>query len=381
MRIHPSLFANADMNPTKETSQQTITDLCQSIEDGFLTLPLYQRDLSWTLAKCVDLLNYQLSGKAPVSAISINVINNVDIGTEQVTFIDRELVEKKSGLKSVVDGQQRISTNYKAYVNSPDIVLDISRGKFILLKDGVEIRNNQIPAGILLNKDIKVFNRYITGFKNDIQNILSQIRNKFKTYNYTVNKATDLTEDEQIQWFEVLNNAGSKVTEVQMRLSKLKVMDIDIYTDFTKKFVKKIEEYDFDAVFDKQSTYVSYPMCALNPAYEVINKRKHSNNYCPMAPDVDRINSICNMEPSQIKESFRLTLDALSKALEFIDKNHLASPSRIDYINYLVGYFVFHPESITDSTRRYLIDWYKKTDFSNTSNTQRRLLFSELIKH
>jgi hypothetical protein len=31
-----------------------------------------------------------------------------------------------------------------------------------------------------------------------------------KNYNYTINLAEDLSEDEQISWFEVLNNAGSR---------------------------------------------------------------------------------------------------------------------------------------------------------------------------
>lgn len=37
-----------------------------------------------------------------------------------------------------------------------------------------------------------------------VVNALLQIRNKIKTYQYKINFATDLTEDEQINWFEVL---------------------------------------------------------------------------------------------------------------------------------------------------------------------------------
>ena len=68
------------------------------------------------------MLNYQLSGKSPVSAISINVIDEVSdsVAVPQVTFINRELVDLKSGMHSVVDGQQRLTTNYKAYIDSED---------------------------------------------------------------------------------------------------------------------------------------------------------------------------------------------------------------------------------------------------------------------
>lgn len=385
MRIHSELAQNANMNPTKETRQQTIDDLCQSIDKGFLSLPLYQRDLSWTLQKCVDLLNYQLSGKAPVSAISINVINDTSVCVPQVTFIDRELIEPVSGLNSVVDGQQRISTNYKAYINSPDfknIVLDLSRGKFIAIDDVTGIKTHQIPAGILLNKNGQKLTDYLKSHsalaKFEVQNILLQIRNKFKSYNYTINQAKDLTEEEQINWFEVLNNAGSRVSAIQMRLAKLKIYGIDIYTQYAHIFVEKIKARGYDEVFIAQTTNLSYPISALNPAYEVIMELQHSNNYCPMAPDV-RENAICSMQPSQIQLCFKLTLAALDKTLDFIEANDLKHPDRIDYINFLIGYFVFHPEDLTAEETAYLVKWYNSTDFKNTSNSARRSIFTNLI--
>lgn len=385
MRIHSELSRNANMNPTKETRQRTIDDLCHDIDNGFLSLPLYQRDLSWTLQKCVDLLNYQLAGKAPVSAISINVIQDLSVCVPQVTFINRELIEPRSGLNSVVDGQQRISTNYKAYIDSPDfknIVLDLSRGKFIAIEDLAAIKTHQIPVGVILNKDGQKLTDYLRTHKAlakfEVQDILLQVRNKFKSYNYTINQAKDLTEEEQINWFEVLNNAGSRVSAIQMRLAKLKIYGIDIYTQYAHIFVEKIKSHGYDEVFIAQTTNLSYPISALNPAYEVIMGLQHSNNYCPMAPDV-RENAICSLLPSQIQQCFELTLTALDKTLNFIDRNELEYPDRIDYINFIVGYFVFHPEDTTAEDEAYLVNWYKSTDFKNSSNSARRSIFTNLI--
>ena len=165
MRIHPRLKENVELNPTKESSQENLDLLCQKIDSRVITLPLYQRDLSWTTQKSVDLLNYQLSGKSPVSAISINVIDEVSdsVAVPQVTFINRELVDLKSGMHSVVDGQQRLTTNYKAYIDSEDfksIVLDLCKGKFVYIGDNTFPQNNQIPVGILLNKDGKKLTEY-----------------------------------------------------------------------------------------------------------------------------------------------------------------------------------------------------------------------------
>lgn len=387
MRIAVELLKNADMNPTKETRQCTIDDLCVNVDNGSITLPLYQRDLSWTLAKCVDLLNYQLSGKTPVSAISFNIINDVSVAVRQVSFIDRELVEMKSGLNSVVDGQQRITTNYKAYIGSKDfenIVLDITKGKFVALDDGILPKSNQIPVGVLLNKDPQVFSKYLEKHKAlakfEIQNILVQVRNKFKSYLYTVNQGKDMTEDEQKHWFEVLNNAGSRVTAIQMRLAKLKLSGIDVYVQYTHKYVEKIKEHGYDEVFLAQTTNLSYPISALNPAYEVIMDMPHTNNYCPIAPDC-RENAICNMDPEKIKLAFDITLVALDKALKFIDDNNLKHPDRIDYINYLLGYFVFHSSEIPEPNKKFLVDWYENVNFKNSSNTARRKIFTDLLNN
>ena len=386
MKISPELIVYVNSNPTKETRQRTIFDLCKSIDDGMITLPLYQRDLSWTMEKSVSLLNYQLSGKAPVSAISINLITKPEDAVEQVTFIDREIVEVKSGLNSVVDGQQRITTNYKAYSDSEDfrkIVLDVGKGKFLYLEDEEEIKRNQIPVGVLLNKDNTVMTKYLEKHKPlasfEVQNVLLQARKKFENYNYTINQASDLNEEEQIVWFEVLNNAGSRVSRNEMKLAKLKVYGVDIYKQYAHPYVDKIKAHGYDEVFLQQTTNLSYPLSSLNPAYEVITKQPHSSNNCPMAPDC-RPQMICGMEPNGIKKAFQISLVALDKALNFIDEHNLRRPTRIDYINFLMGYFVFHPEPQTNEDEGYLIDWYRDTYFTNTSNTDRRRIFTKLIE-
>ncbi|MDJ8951191.1 hypothetical protein PTL49_15090, partial [Clostridium perfringens] len=69
MKINKNLEKIAGFNPTKRTYQISILNICEKIENQEITLPLYQRDVSWTLQKSVDLMNYQLLGKAPVAPI------------------------------------------------------------------------------------------------------------------------------------------------------------------------------------------------------------------------------------------------------------------------------------------------------------------------
>ena len=386
MNINKQLLAAANLNPTKNSRQEYIFTLCEHIERNELTLPLYQRDLSWTLYKCVELLNYQLLNKSPISAISINIINNTstEFAVPQVSFIERELLlETVRGQMSVVDGQQRLTTNYKAYCNHPDlknVVLDLGKGEFIINTE--DYRKNQIPVGILLNKDDTKLIDYTE--KNKalsspvVVNALLQIRNKIKTYQYTINFATDLSEDEQINWFEVLNNAGSRVSIIQMRFSKLKAHGIDIYTQYTHIYRNKVLDYGYD-YFTPQKANVSYPIAALNPAYEVLISGHHSNNFAPISSDTKE-NQLCNLSPEQLQKCFEVTLEALDCVLEFIDNNNLKKHNRSDYINYLIGYFVFHRQGIMDEQENALIKWYNDVNFTNKSNTARRKIYSDLLK-
>lgn len=384
MKISKALMQAASFNPTEKSHKMTVLDMCKKIESREISLPLYQRDVSWTKGQAIELLNYQMLGKAPVAPISMNIILDIEDYVPQVAFDDREMIEKskiEKGQMSVVDGQQRLTTNYKAYSNSDDfrnIVLDVARGRF-LLEEGA-FTKSQIPVGVLLNKDDAVFYEYLT--KNNMMKdpsfmtILVQCRSKIRSYYYTINQAENLTENEQIEWFEVLNNAGSRVSALQMRFSKMKVHGIDIYTMYTLKFKNKLLEYGYD-FFSPQKTSVSYPIAALNPAYEIIMNKLHTDAYAPIPSDTKE-NQLCALEPALLKQCFAKTLEALDKSVEFIQEQDVKEPDRIDYINYITGFFVYNPSPSNEVIKK-LVDWYNKVDFNNKSNSRRRTIFTQLL--
>ena len=385
MNINKDLKAAVNMNPTRNTRNLTVENLCNMIDGGTLTIPLYQRDVSWTKQKCVELLNYELLGKSPISAISVNVINNTDsdFAVPQVSFIDREVMPNMvRGQFSVVDGQQRLTTNYKAFCNNDDlrdIVLDLGSGKFVITTEN--IRGNQVPVGILMNRDSGKLISYVQskrGMDNDVMAFLLLTRTKILSYAYTVNMAEDLSEDEQITWFEVLNNAGSRVSIIQMRFAKMKAHGLDIYTQYTNIYRNKMQEFGYE-FFSPQKTTVSYPIAALNPAYEILcSGTAHQNNFAPMPSDTKE-NQLCNLDTEKLRDCINLTLETLEKVLHFIADNDLKQPDRVDYINYLIGYFIFNPSSMMEEQKTKIITWYNTVNFTNKSNTERRNIYTELL--
>src|SRR5699024_3569327 len=202
------------------------------------------------------------------------------------------------------DGQQRLTCLYKAYTNDPDlenIVFDISKGKFILIKS--KIKNYQIPVGILLNKDINTFYEYINSnsfLKKDLtKDAVLSVRKKFLGYSFVVNWAEDLNEDEQIEWFEKLNNAGTQVSRLQMKFSKMLVKGLDIYPQYVVPYVERIYSRGLNKLFKTKATETSFPIAALNPAYEVLIT-PNSINYTSPIPSNTNEDQLASLDITQL---------------------------------------------------------------------------------
>ncbi|PLT29816.1 hypothetical protein [Peribacillus deserti] len=387
IRINKKLDYFSSFDPTKESKPISLGNLCKDIEDGRLTLPIFQTGIRWKVEKSIELLNFQLTGKAAVAPISINVIENKDMAVPQVKFITRNLVpeDELAGKHSVNDGQQRLSCNYKAYTDDDEfrnVVLDITTGKFTLITG--TMRKSQIPVGKLYNKDPKEFERFVRDNPDmqtfEVQSLLTRIRNKFLAYYYTVNYAKDLSEDEQRVWFEVLNLAGSKVTETEVHLTEMLVKGVDYYKEYAEKFGEKLKESGLDGLFVQKATEISVPLAALNPAYELIKKKPHTANFSPMPSDV-KASLISKLSAEELRTIFAWTLEALDKALEFIESKQLAEPKRIDYLTYLLGAFVVLPNGeLNEAQENFLVEWYEDVEFAKKDNGVRRKIFDDLIE-
>ncbi|NFL95085.1 hypothetical protein FDB73_01635 [Clostridium botulinum] len=388
IKINKKLDSDSTFDPTKESKPVSLGNLCRAIEEGKMTLPIFQTYIRWKIEKSVELLNFQLSGKAAVSPISVNIIENKSLAVPQVSFIERKLINSDDdiiGKESVNDGQQRLSCNYKAYIDHEDfkcIVLDISLGKFTINTGA--LKKCQIPVGKLYNKDPKVFKSYLEKHKQlqefEVQDLLQRIRNKFLGYYYTVNYARDLSEEEQKEWFKVLNLAGSTVTDVEVNLTDMLVKGVDYYKEYSDIFGEILRESGLEKLFVIKATEISIPLAALNPAYEILTEREHKNNLSPIPSDA-KASLISKLDKDSIRKVFSMTLNSLEYAIDFIESNHLEKPERIDYLTYMLGAFVYMgKKEINNKQRDILIEWYNTVKFSKKDNGERRKIFDELLK-
>lgn len=246
------------------------------------------------------------------------------------------------------------------------------------------MRKSQIPVGKLYNKDPKVFEKFCRDNAEmqtfEVQSLLTRIRNKFLSYYYTVNYAKDLSGEEQMEWFEVLNLAGSRVTDTEMHLTEMLVKGVDYYKEYAEKFGEKLKESGLDGLFVQKATEISIPLAALNPAYEIIKEKSHTANFSPMPSDV-KASLISKLKAEQLRIIFSWTLGSLDRVLAFIEEQQLTEPKRIDYLTYLVGAFVVLGEAeLNQAQIDFLVEWYQKVEFTKKDNGARRKIFDELIE-
>src|SRR5699024_11654088 len=117
----------------------------------------------------------------------------------------------------------------------------------------------------------------------------------------------------------------------------------------------------------------------LNSVSEVNCEKRHALYERPIASDTEE-SFISDMEIDDLRRAFNMTIDGINSALDFISENNLSTPSIIDYITYLTGYFVFNKnKEISYQNKNNLVDWYNNVNFSNKTNSERRKMFDQLI--
>lgn len=391
IRIHKNLLDSIEINPSKYSVPMDIIDLNKQIKNGAISIPIYQRDLSWTEQQCVDLLNFLLKGKSSVSAISMLEYSKSTNKVRQLNFITREEIIEEVDIDniklSVIDGQQRLSTTYMAYIGDPylkDIYLDLGRGSFRLVKDDNEfIKNTLIPVNILLNEDWSLLFDFFkeNNFDNYAERIVTKVQTKLLNYTYTVNKAINLDVDNQLDWFRILNNAGSNVTETQVALCHIHDVGIDIYIDYIRKYNALISKYGIEFKNTRKTAQHNNSITALNiPMMKILNL-KYKINFTPIPSDTkaNLLIKAAKEEETIIIQAIELALNSLERTLDFIVDNNLTLPDRVEYINFILSFYIYNEHLNENEYKDYIIKWYKDVDFNDLTNTQKRNIFDNFI--
>lgn len=384
MKVSKKLLKSLEVNPDSGASHANLLSLLEEININTIVLPKYQTVKRWDQKKDRDLLNYILGGKAPISAISMHEVG-ADDQIEYISYIDRlNDIDRKKVKWTTIDGQQRLTCLLYCYINheeSKDIVLDLKKGHFIINSNEFK-KHCQVPAGILLNRDITILKEYCASrdeLKSNYDTI-SDTRHKFFRYKLTLNVAKDMNIDEQIDWFIKLNNAGSTIPELQLILTALNKYGIDVYAEYTSVFKEILRSVDMEESYKINSSEISAPIAVLNAYMEVEDGRKHNMNWSPITSD-HRAKVFVKKNKEYIQKAFKVTLDTLRVVANFI-KDKDINIANIDYkhVNFITSMMIYREFSkINLELEEKLIEWINSTDFTNRTNREKREIYNKLL--
>lgn len=355
-----------------------VEDVCKLLKSGKMRFTFEYSEIVWTRDHIIAYLNNMIFGNTPISPIAINIESLNSFSYDLTEEISKKPFEDTTNIQyAVIDGRQRIQLYFKSYTNNPDfanIVLDLSLYRFKIMSD---MEKNSIPIGIIFNENESVFTSYISKKTDSQVELLKAVRNRFFKHTIMVMFANNLFRDQQLKWFTELNNAGSSMTGADMLLFKLDAKDNTLkpYESYILPYNNLISNYGFDYLVSSSKAKISYPLTALNPLIELMFRVGHKNNYTPIPSDV-KISIIDSIHPNDLRTMFADSLIALNWTLEFLKKIEII-PTRMEYITFISGFYILR--NPTENAYNVLKTWCEETIFTDTTNTEKRQIYSNLL--
>ena len=202
-------------------------DLIDLINQGCLLIPPFQRQNVWNSKREAGLLNFMLSGIAPLAAIYTAAPEEEDLINYSV-FPDRTPLNMEQlpdgQLVSLIDGLQRVSTFYKAITGQlNEVYFDLIN--FCFLSYAGKQKSTHVKVQWFLDPDIFWHERIITDLPAnyastpELREALVRCRHKLFSYTFTNYWCNGLCLGRQQGLFVNLNQSPMVISQVIMNTS------------------------------------------------------------------------------------------------------------------------------------------------------------------
>lgn len=224
-------------------------DLSDLINEGRLLIPPFQRQNVWNSKREAGLLNFMLSGIAPLAAIYTASPEKDDLINYSVfpnrTPLNMEQLPNGQ-LISLIDGLQRVSTFYKAITGElKDVYFDLINFCFVSYTG--KQKSTHVGVDWFLNPDV-FWHEHITrdlpaNYSSDrqIRSALIRCRDKLFSYQFTNYYCDGLCLGRQQGLFVDLNQSPMVISQVIMNTSFISSQGFNWFT-FTGNFQRTINK-------------------------------------------------------------------------------------------------------------------------------------------
>ncbi len=357
-----------------KTDKKNYGELILEIKKGLIKIPKFQRDFVWSIEKTAGLLDSILKGY-PIGTFILWETRSRLNDVKNIGNLELPEVPEDTKIQYVLDGQQRITSLYAAYLGAKiqkegekkvtdykNIYVDLDKD---FESDDEPIVTSEKPTSkhITLNKILNFQENLIEikdNYSNEYFNKIHIYSQAFATYDFStiILKKEDI--DSAIEVFTRINTGGQTLTLFEIMSAK--TYDEKRNFDMEKKFQDLINELS-DINYESISNSI-----LLNAIALVISKNKECKRKV-----------VLQLDKNQIIDVWEDVISALKESIDYIRSVYrIPVSSLLPYDSLLVpfAYWFYHKkERPTGEQAKYLEEFFWRISLSNrySSSTESRL--------
>jgi len=251
------------MSKQPKPDSKKYTDLISEIQKGQIKIPKFQRDFVWSIEKTAKLLDSILKGY-PIGTFILWETNERLNDIKNIGNLDLKSAPDGDKIEYVLDGQQRITSLYAAYLGAQiqkegeKKITDYTKIYVDLEKDiddnDEQIITNEKPIGlsISLNKilnSLEFDDEIEDDYERETRKKIRKYAQTFSTYDFSTIVLRKEDIDSAIEVFTRINTGGQTLTLFEIMSAKTydEVQKFDMQDRF-QKLIKELEVSKYNTI-------------------------------------------------------------------------------------------------------------------------------------
>lgn len=362
------------MSKQPKPDSKKYTDLISEIQKGQIKVPKFQRNFVWSLDKTAKLLDSILKGY-PIGTFILWETNERLNDIKNIGNLELPAVPDDMKVQYVLDGQQRITSLYAAYLGAEiqkegeKKVTDYAN-IFVDLEGDVDNNDEQIvlfeqPETVFISlHEVLNFNDHLIEIQEKYSNEhfkkIHQYSQAFSTYDFSTIILRKEDIDSAIEVFTRINTGGQTLTLFEIMSAKTYDEEQDF--DMEERFQKLLDDLS-EQKYNSISSSVILSILSL-----VLSKNKECKR-----------KTILKLEKQDIIDSWDSVISALKDSIDYFRSVYRIPVSAIlPYDSLLVPYayfFYYQKEKPKGDQIKFLEEffWRLSLSFRYSSSTESKL--------
>lgn len=338
-----------------EPQSKNYSALINSIEEGRIKIPQFQREFVWSKDKSAHLLDSIIKGY-PIGTFIIWKTKEKLRSVKEVGNIDLPDTPQGDYVHYILDGQQRLTSLFASIKavkigksDFSDIYIDLTATEYdpIIITDISE----HVHGEYIRFKDMLKFDRSVTKNLSDAYyDKLQHYRDVINNYQFSTIEITDASIDVATEIFTRINVGGKPLSVFEIMCAKMFDVpsNFDLYEKFKSYTEDKLKNVGYDTI--NEANILQLMAIILTPNKEC--KAKH----------------ILNLNKPEFLSAWPKAIDAFDKAIDyFISYFRIPVSELLPYKTLLVpfAYFFYqHPNQPDINTSKFLDDFFWRVSLS-----------------